>query len=142
MVRLTRDGIDYHTLTESVRSPRCGAVVLFLGTVRDLTGDFVTAFLEYEAYAEMAEKKLAEIEANVRRKWSVGEVAMVHRLGRLDVSEVSVAIAVSSRHRAEALEACKYAIDTLKETVPIWKKENAPDGTGEWVHQSAKPGVS
>jgi len=142
MIRLTHDAIDYAAVTESARSPHCGAVVLFLGTVRDLTGDFVTAFLEYAAYTEMAEKKLAEIEADVRRKWPVGGFAMVHRLGRLGVSEVSVAVAVSTPHRADAFEACQYAVDTLKEIVPIWKKENAPDGTGEWVHQSAKPGVS
>ncbi len=86
----------------------------------------------------MAEKKLAEIEVEVRRRWPVGEIAMIHRLGRLEVGEVSVAVAVSCPHRVEAFEACRYAIDTLKELVPIWKKENAPDGTGEWVHQSAK----
>jgi molybdopterin synthase catalytic subunit len=136
MFRLTREAIDYGALTESVRSPRCGAVVLFLGTVRDLTGEQVTVFLDYEAYGPMAEKKLEEIEAEVRRRWPVGEIAMVHRLGRLDVGEVSVAVAVSCPHRREAFEACQYAIDTLKELVPIWKKENAPDGTGEWVHQS------
>ena len=141
MVRLTRDAIDYHALTEAARSPHCGALVLFIGTVRDLTGDHVTAFLEYEAYADMAEKKLAEIETQVRQMWPVGGFAVVHRLGRLDVGDVSVAIAVSTPHRAAAFEACQYTIDTLKETVPIWKKENAPDGTGEWVHQSAKPGA-
>jgi molybdopterin synthase catalytic subunit len=141
MFRLTREAIDYHTLTDAVRAPHCGAVVLFLGTVRDLTGEHVTAFLEYEAYAPMAEKKLGEIEAEVRRRWPVGEIAIVHRLGRLEVSDVSVAVAVSCPHRKEAFRACEYAIDTLKELVPIWKKENAPDGTGEWVHQSAKPGA-
>ena len=73
MVRLTRDPIDYHALTESVRDPHCGAVALFLGTVRDLTGEQVTVFLDYEAYGPMAEKKLAEIEAEVRRRWPVGE---------------------------------------------------------------------
>ena len=93
MIRLTRDPIDYHALTESVRDPHCGAVALFLGTVRDLTGEQVTVFLDYEAYAPMAEKKLAEIEAEVRRRWPVGDVAMVHRLGRLAVGEVSVAVA-------------------------------------------------
>jgi molybdopterin synthase catalytic subunit len=142
MFRLTREAIDYGALTESVRSPRCGAVVLFLGTVRDLTGEHVTAFLDYEAYAPMAEKKLEEIEAEVRKRWPVGEVAMVHRLGRLDVGEVSVAVAVSCPHRGDAFDACHFAIDTLKELVPIWKKENAPDGTGEWVHQSSKPGAT
>ncbi|MCI0700505.1 MAG: molybdenum cofactor biosynthesis protein MoaE [Planctomycetia bacterium] len=138
MFRLTREPIDYHTLTDSVRSPSCGAVVLFLGTVRDLTGEQVTVFLDYEAYPPMAEKKLAEIEAEVRRRWPVGEIAMVHRLGRLEVGEVSVAVAVSCPHRAEAFEACRFAIDTLKELVPIWKKENAPDGTAEWVHQTTQ----
>ena len=141
MIRLTHEPIDYQALTESVRSPHCGAVAIFLGTVRDLTGDFVTVFLDYEAYPAMAEKKMAEIESEVRRRWPVGEVAMVHRLGRLEVGDVSVAVAVSSPHRGDAFEACRFAIDTLKELVPIWKKENAPDGSGEWVHQSAKPGA-
>jgi molybdopterin synthase catalytic subunit len=141
MFRLTHSVIDYLALTDAVLSPRCGAVVLFLGTVRDLTGEQVTVFLEYEAYAPMAEKKLAEIEAEVRRRWPVGDIMMVHRLGRLGVGEVSVAVAVSCPHRGEAFEACRYAIDTLKELVPIWKKENAPDGTGEWVHQSTRPGA-
>jgi len=136
MIRLTHEPIDFHALTESVRSPHCGAVALFLGTVRDLTGESVTVFLDYEAYPPMAEKKLAEIEAEVRRRWPVGEVAMEHRLGRLAVGDVSVAVAVSTPHRAQAFEACRYAIDTLKELVPIWKKENAPDGSGEWVHQN------
>jgi len=139
MIRLTHDPIDYAALTEAVRSPRCGAVALFLGTVRDLTGEFVTVALDYEAYGPMAEKKLAEIEAEVRRRWPVGGVALVHRLGRLAVGEVSVAVAVSCPHRAEAFDACRFAVDTLKELVPIWKRENAPDGTGEWVHQSAPP---
>src|SRR5436190_4532270 len=141
MFRLTTEPIDYPALTESVRDPHCGAVALFLGTVRDLTGGQVTVFLDYEAYGPMAEKKLAEIEAEVRRRWRVGNVAMVHRLGRLAVGEVSVAVAVSCPHRGEAFDACRFAVDTLKELVPIWKKENAPDGTGEWVHQSAKPGA-
>lgn len=142
MFHLTREAIDYVTLTEAVRSPRCGAVVLFLGTVRDLTGEHVTVFLDYEAYAPMAEKKLAEIEAEVRRRWPVGEVAIVHRLGRLAVGEVSVAVAVSCPHRREAFAACQFAIDTLKQLVPIWKRENAPDGSGEWVHQSVSADVA
>jgi molybdopterin synthase catalytic subunit len=142
MVRLIREPIDYHALTESVRTPHCGAIALFLGTVRDLTGEQVTVFLDYEAYAPMAEKKLAEIEAEIRAKWPVGEVAIVHRLGRLAVGEVSVAVAVSCPHRAEAFEACRFAIDTLKQLVPIWKKENAPDGTGDWIHQSPTPTVA
>ncbi|HVK16556.1 MAG TPA: molybdenum cofactor biosynthesis protein MoaE, partial [Fimbriiglobus sp.] len=138
MTRLTPDPIDYHALTDAVRYPHCGAVVLFLGTVRDLTGDQVTTHLDYDAYAPMAEKKLAEVEAEVRRRWPVGDVALVHRLGRLGVGEVSVAVAVSCPHRAQAFDAGRYAIDTLKELVPIWKKENAPDGRGGWVHPEGK----
>ena len=138
MHRLTREAIDYHALTESVRDPHCGAVALFLGTVRDLTGEQVTVFLDYEAYGPMAEKKLAEIEDEVSRRWPVAKIAMVHRLGRLAVGDVSVAVAVSCPHRGQVFDACRFAVDTLKELVPIWKKENAPDGTGEWVHQSGK----
>ncbi len=132
MFALTHAPIDYHALTQSVRRPHCGAVCLFLGTVRDLTGDDVTAFLEYEAYPPMAEKKLAEIEADIRRRWPVGDVALVHRLGKLAVGEISVAVAVSSPHRAEAFEAGRFAIDTLKEVVPIWKKDISPSGEEVW----------
>jgi molybdopterin synthase catalytic subunit len=138
MIRLTTEPIDYHALTEQVRRPHCGAVALFLGTVRDLTDGRVTVALDYEAYPGMAEKKMAEIEADTRRRWPVGELAMVHRLGRLEVGEVSVAVAASCPHRAEAFEACRHAIDRLKELVPIWKKENWADGATEWVHPSAK----
>src|SRR4051794_38787302 len=101
MIRLTRDPIDYHALTEAVRVGSCGAVVTFLGTVRDLTGDKVTVALDYEASPGMAEKKLAEIEADTRARWPVGDIALVHRLGRLEVSEVSVAVAVSCPHRGQ-----------------------------------------
>jgi molybdopterin synthase catalytic subunit len=134
MIRLTREPIDFQALTELVRRPDCGGVVLFLGTVRDLTGDKVTTALDYEAYAGMAERKMAEIEQDTRSRWPVGAMGMVHRLGRLDVGEVSVAVAVSCPHRAEAFAACRHAIDRLKELVPIWKKENWADGTSEWVH--------
>jgi molybdopterin synthase catalytic subunit len=134
MIHLTSQPIDYHALTEQVRRPGCGGVVLFLGTVRDLTGAQVTLALDYEAYPEMAEKKLAQVEQETRARWPVGEMALVHRLGHLDVGEVSVAVAVACPHRAEAFEACRYAIDRLKEIVPIWKKENWADGTSEWVH--------
>jgi molybdopterin synthase catalytic subunit len=133
MIRLTHDAIDYQALTESVRRSDCGGVALFLGTVRDLTDGKVTVALDYEAYPAMAEKKMAEIEADTRTRWPVGEIAMVHRLGRLDVGEVSVAVAVSCPHRAEAFAACRHAIDRLKEVVPIWKRENWADGQTEWV---------
>jgi molybdopterin synthase catalytic subunit len=131
---LTHTAIDHGALTEQVRRPHCGAVVTFLGTVRDLTGDRHTMALDYEAYPGMAEKKMDEIERDTRARWPVGEMVMVHRLGHLDVGEISVAVAVSCPHRAQAFEACRYAIDRLKELVPIWKKENWADGTTEWVH--------
>src|SRR5881409_2520304 len=115
MIQLTRDAIDYHALTEAVRRADCGAVITFLGTVRDLTGDVATTALDYEAYPGMAEKKLAEIEADVRTRWPVGDVAMVHRLGHLEVGEISVAVAVSCPHRGQAFDACRHAIDRLKE---------------------------
>lgn len=137
MVQLTTDAIDYFTLTEQVRRADCGAVVTFLGTVRELTGDRLTASLDYEAYPEMAEKKMAEIEAETRQRWPVGEIMIIHRLGHLELLEVSVAVAVSCPHRVQAFEACHYAIDRLKEIVPIWKKENWADGTTEWVHPGA-----
>jgi len=137
MVRLTHDLIDYHALTELVRRSNCGAVVTFLGTVRDLTGDEVTVALHYDAYAPMAERKMAEIEGETRTRWQVGEIAMIHRLGRLAVGEVSVAVAVSCPHRADAFAACRHAIDRLKELVPIWKQENWADGRTEWVHPGA-----
>lgn len=134
MVTITPNPIDFAALTESVRSPHCGAVCLFLGTVRDLTGAEVTVFLDYEAYQPMAEKKLAAIEAEARTRWPIGEMVIVHRIGRLAVGEISVAVAVSSPHRVDAFAACRFAIDTTKELVPIWKKDVSPDGTGEWVH--------
>jgi molybdopterin synthase catalytic subunit len=134
MLRLTREPIDSAALTASVFRPGCGGVVLFLGTVRDLTGDVRTEFLEYEAYAPMAEAKMAEIEADVRARWPVGDVAIVHRLGRLEIGDIAVAVAVSCPHRAQAFDACRHAIDRVKELVPIWKKENAPDGRADWVH--------
>jgi molybdopterin synthase catalytic subunit len=116
-----------------VRRPGCGAVVLFLGTVRDLTGDDVTTHLEYDAYAPMAEKKLAEIEASVRDKWPVGDVRIVHCLGTLAVGAVSVAVAVSAPHRKDAFAAGQFAIDTLKAIVPIWKKDIDARGESKWV---------
>ena len=137
MIRLTRDIIDYHAMSEQVRRGDCGAVVLFLGTVRDLTGDLATIALDYEAYPAMAEKKMAEIEKDTRTRWPVGDIIMEHRLGHLDVGDISVAVAVSCPHRAQAFEACRHAIDRLKELVPIWKKENWADGSTEWVHPGA-----
>jgi molybdopterin synthase catalytic subunit len=134
MIKLTRDVIDYHALTEAIRRSDCGAVAVFLGTVREITEGRVTTALDYEAYSRMAERKLAEIERDTRARWPVGDMMVVHRLGHLGVGEISVAVAVSCPHRGQAFDACRHAIDRLKEFVPIWKKENWADGTTEWVH--------
>ena len=139
MIDLTDAPIDHAAVTERVRSNRAGAVVSFLGTVRELTGDRRTTALDYEAYPEMALKKLAELEAEARRRWPVIEAAIVHRVGHLDPGEVSVVVAVSCPHRDQAFEACRWLIDTLKQVVPIWKKEVWADGGAEWVHPGMNP---
>jgi molybdopterin synthase catalytic subunit len=142
MIAITRDVIDYTALTEQVRSTQAGAVVLFLGTVRELTGDRKTVALDYEAYPGMAEKLLAEVEQRARSRWPIVAAGLVHRLGHLELGEISVAVAVSCPHRDQAFEAGRFMIDTLKELVPIWKKENWADGTTEWVHPGVEAGTS
>ncbi len=137
MIQLTRSAIDHHALTESVRSQQAGAVVLFLGTVREMTGNQQTVALDYEGYPAMAEAKMKELLTQAQQQWPVIEAAIVHRLGHLELGEISVAVAVSCPHRRDAFEAGRFLIDQLKLTVPIWKKENWSDGTTEWVH----PGV-
>ena len=136
MIALTHTLIDYQALTESVRSTQSGAVVLFLGTVREMTEGRRTVTLEYEGYPQMAEAKLAELESQVRSRWPIDQVAIIHRLGHLELGDISVAIAVSCPHRKQAFEAGQFLIDELKVSVPIWKKENWDDGTTEWVHPS------
>jgi len=134
VIRLTDNPIDTAAVLESVASPAAGAVVLFLGTVREITDARQTVSLEYESYAKMAEKRLAELADDARQKWSLTGHAIVHRLGLLPVGEISVAIAVSAPHRREAFEAGRWLIDQIKHDVPIWKKENYADGSGDWVH--------
>lgn len=137
MIQLVHEPIDHAALVEQVRSNHAGAVVLFLGTVRELTDGRETESLDYEAYPEMARSKLAELETETRQRCSVTELAVVHRLGHLELGEISVAVAVSAPHRATAFEAGRYLIDRIKEVVPIWKQENWTDGTSQWVH----PGI-
>lgn len=133
-VRLTHEPIDYAQLAEQVRSNAAGAVVLFLGTVRELTEGRRTIALDYDAYPRMAEAKLRELVEETAAKWPVEAIAVVHRLGHLELGDVSVAVAVSCPHRQQAFDAARRLIDRLKETVPIWKQENWEDGTKEWVH--------
>ena len=136
MICLTQEPIDTSRILTHVASHDAGAVVLFLGTTREFTHGRQTASLEYECYAEMAEKKMAEIGAEVRQKFAVGEIAMVHRLGALNIGESSIVIAVAAPHRHAAFEACAYAMDRVKEAVPIWKKEFFDDGEAHWVNQN------
>ncbi|MGL4424189.1 MAG: molybdenum cofactor biosynthesis protein MoaE, partial [Gemmataceae bacterium] len=109
---------------------------VFLGTVRELTGTEQTAFLEYDAYRPMAEAELARLETEVCSQFPVLKLTMVHRLGRLAVGEVSVAVVVATAHRAAAFAAGQFAIDTLKARVPIWKKDITPSGEAAWQHPS------
>src|SRR5262245_61137812 len=134
MILLVNIPIDSAALLTSVASNEAGAVVLFLGTTREFTQGRRTASLDYECYSEMAEKKLAELEAEACRRWPIIHCAIVHRLGHVEIGEASIAIAVSSPHRAEAFAAGQWLIDTIKQVVPIWKQENWADGTKEWVH--------
>jgi MoaE-MoaD fusion protein len=116
-----------------VDDPGAGGIVIFSGVVRNQTGGRPVKYLEYEAHAPMAEAKLREIGGAIRGRWpGVRRVAMLHRIGRLEIGESSVLIAVSAAHRGDAFEACRYAIDTLKQTVPVWKKEHFEDGE-VWV---------
>lgn len=134
MIEIVTEPIDPAGLLAEVASPQAGAVVLFLGTARELTGDRRTASLDYECYPAMAREKLAQLEAEARRRWPLVGCAIVHRVGHLDIGEASVAVAVSTAHRQAAFEAGQWLIDTLKEVVPIWKKENWTDGESQWVH--------
>jgi len=134
VVHLTRSPIDLAAL--QAPAPSDGALCLFVGVVRDHNGGRAVSHLEYEAYEEMALVEMQAIEREVRGRWPVGDVRIVHRLGGLSIGEASVAVAVVSAHRAEAFEACRYAIDTLKKTVPIWKKEFYADGSA-WIEGPA-----
>ncbi len=140
MVEITEVEIDSKAVTESVRSDLAGAVCVFLGTVREMTGERRTAHLDYEAYPVMALRKMEALEAECRSRWPVIEAAIVHRVGHLELGDVSVAVAVSTPHRGDSFDACRWLIDTLKEVVPIWKKETWADGSEEWVHPGLAPG--
>jgi molybdopterin synthase catalytic subunit len=139
MIALTSEPIRLEEVRQQATSTLAGAEVLFLGTTREQTQGRQTTALYYECYEEMARAKLAELEATARRRWPVLQCAIVHRLGKLLPGEVSVVIAVSCPHRHEAFEAAEWIIDTLKETVPIWKQEMWADGTSEWVHPGLPP---
>jgi MoaE-MoaD fusion protein len=125
---LTHEPIDAEKLVAAAKRGEDGAVVVFDGIVRNETRGRRTLHLDYEAYEEMAAKRMAELAAEARSRFGVRHVTMVHRLGRLEIGETSVLIVVASAHRAQAFEACRWLIDTLKKTVPIWKRETFVDG--------------
>ena len=133
--RIVNEAISADALHALVRRPEAGAVAVFLGVVRDNNLGREVDYLEYDAYPEMAERVMGRIGAEIRERWDVAEVAMQHRVGRLEIGEASVGVAVSSAHRAEATDACRYGIDRLKAIVPIWKKEVWSDGE-EWIEGS------
>jgi molybdopterin synthase catalytic subunit len=137
-VALTGDPIDARGIVAALKQPEDGAVVVFDGIVRNNTRGRRTLYLFYEAYAQMALQRMQDLAAQALAEFSVRDVAIVHRLGRLEIGETSVLIAVASPHRAAAFDACRWIIDTLKQTVPIWKKEFFEDGA-VWVQGEPFP---
>ena len=123
MIEITYEALDPEAITDRVRSRSAGAVITFLGTTRDATADRDVLYLEYEAYEPMAEKKLTEVAEEMMDRWPLTGVAISHRLGRLEITDISLVVAVSSQHREHAFEAGQYGVDRLKQIVPIWKKE-------------------
>ncbi len=117
--------IDPSEILAEVKDDLAGGTVLFVGTIRSRSGGRRVDQLEYQVYAKMAEKRMREIESEVKKRWPVKRISMVHRTGVLGVGEVSVVVAVSSEHRAEAFEACRYAIDRIKSSLPLWKREGS-----------------
>ncbi len=128
MYLLTRECIDTKSIADKLKKPEDGAFVLFEGIVRNNSEGKSVRFLEYDGYESMALKKLEELGDRARRQFEIRDVAIVHRLGHMEIGECSVVIAISSAHRGPAFDACRFIIDTLKEIVPIWKKEFYEDG--------------
>lgn len=135
------DVIDPAEVLGRVRADEDGAALLFLGVVRDHADGRPVSGMRYDAYVEMAEPVLAEIAREAAERLGTDRVAVVHRVGELDIGEVSVAIAVSSPHRAEAFDASRYVIEEIKKRLPVWKKEHYTDGTAEWVEGAVPPGT-
>jgi molybdopterin synthase catalytic subunit/molybdopterin converting factor small subunit len=130
--RLQTEPLSLEAVVDEVRSDEAGAIATFVGTTRARSRGRVVLHLDYEAYAEMAEEVMAELAADLESRYNLCKVAIHHRLGRVQIGEASVVIAVSAPHRRAALDACKDAIDTLKERVPLWKKEFY-EGGEEWI---------
>jgi molybdopterin synthase catalytic subunit len=138
MIAITPYAIDLVTIISGISRPEAGGIDVFVGTVRNTSKGRRVRELEYSAYVPMAEKLLKEIEHEIRNKWRVCEVALVHRVGTLTVGEIAVVTAISSPHRKEAFEACRYAIDRIKSVVPIWKKEILEEGREDSERAASK----
>ena len=132
MIEITHKPLDPQPATASVRRDSNGAVVTFLGTTRRTSMDKTVLYLEYEGYVPMALKKLREIADEVSDKWPIQDISILHRIGRLEIEDISLVVAIASPHRKEAFQACGFVVDRIKETVPIWKKEVFEDGQ-VWV---------
>lgn len=135
--QVTEAPVSEADVTAMVASPGAGAIVTFVGTVRDNARGRAVKSLDYEAYPPAAEKMLQQIGVEIQERWEIESTAILHRMGHLSVGEASVAIAVASAHRGDAFDACRYAIDRIKEIVPIWKKEFYEDGE-TWVGSEAE----
>ena len=136
LFELTTEPLDARRIEAAVSHKGAGAICTFTGIVRDNSRGRSVTHLEYEAYAEMAKAEMKKIAGEIAERWPEARVAMAHRTGRLEIGEASVVVSVSAPHRAEAIDACRWGIDRLKETVPIWKKEHAADGT-YWIEGDA-----
>jgi len=132
MIGIVNTAIDVEAVRKTVLTPSAGGVDIFIGTTRNHSDGKKVLSLEYEAYEPMASAVLHDIERAVRARWPIENIAIVHRIGKVEIGEASVVIAVSAVHRREAFEACRWAIDTLKKDAPIWKKEQF-EGGAEWV---------
>ena len=132
LIRIQEEPIDYGDLIEKIRSESVGAIVSFLGTVRNTSVNLKVSGLKYSSYREMALRMMGEIAEEAVKKYGITDYAIVHRLGRLNLKEDSVAVCVASPHRKEGFRACEFIIDSIKEKVPIWKKDIAEGGEGKW----------
>jgi molybdopterin synthase catalytic subunit len=134
---LVREPIDTQTITARLQRPEDGAVVVFEGVVRNNANGKDVRFLEYDAYVPMALKKIEEIGMQAKEKFDIRDIAIVHRLGHMEIGDCSIVIAVASAHRGPAFDACRFAIDTIKKVVPIWKKEFYEDGE-VWIEGASQ----
>ena len=135
MIEITSNPIDPSRITARVKTDSNGAVLTFLGVTRNYSGDRKVLHLEYEAYRPMADKKLEQIVEEIHHRWDTIDVAIVHRIGRVFIGEISLIVAVSSPHRKSVFDACQYAVDLVKTMVPIWKKEFF-EGGEVWIESS------